>query len=212
MTILDDKINENFPGLVVRKDLVKQVKGNAIVPTYVLEYLLGQYCATSDEESIQSGITTVKEILSRHYVHRNEANLVQSNIKEEGRYKVIDKISVVLNDKTNAYEATFSNLSIKKVLVDTDTIKRHPKLLVSGVWCIAELEYEFNEDKNSVPWILSSLKPIQLSQFDFEGFKNARKQFTTEEWIDLLMQSIGFNPELFGERSKLLQLLRYILE
>ncbi len=210
MDNLDQKINTHFAGLVVRKDLVKTVKGNAIVPTYVLEYLLGQYCATCDEASIQTGIETVKEILRKHYVHRNEAGLVRSNIKEKGRYKVIDKISVALNDKTDDYEAEFSNLGIKKVLVDSGTIKTHPKLLVGGVWCIADIEYEFKEEKNAIPWILSTLKPIQLSHFDFEGYVEARKQFTTDEWIDLLIQSIGFHPEMFGKRSKLTQLIRLI--
>ena len=210
MNVLDQKINTHFPGLVVRKDLVKTVKGNAIVPSYVLEYLLGQYCATSDELTIQTGIETVKEILAKHYVHRNEAGLVRSNIKEKGRYKVIDKISVDLNDKKDVYEAQFSNLGIKEVLVDSGTVKMHPKLLVGGVWCIADLEYEFTEDKNSSPWILSTLKPIQLSHFDFDGYVKARAQFTTDEWMDLLVQSIGFNPEMFGRRSKLTQLLRLI--
>ena len=210
MNELDQKINTHFAGLVVRKDLVKTVKGNAIVPSYVLEYLLGQYCATSDEASIQSGIATVKEILRKHYVHRNEAGLIRSNIKEKGRYKVIDKISVALNDNDDVYEANFSNLGIKKVLVDSRTVKAHPKLLVSGVWCIADLEYEFSEEKNDSPWILSSLKPIQLSHFDFDSYVKARNQFTSDEWIDLLIQSIGFNPELFGRRSKLTQLIRLI--
>jgi len=210
MNELDQKINTHFPGLVVRKDLVKTVKGNAIVPSYVLEYLLGQYCATSDEPTIQTGIETVKEILRKHYVHRNEAGLVRSNIKEKGRYKVIDKIGVALNDKADVYEAEFSNLGIKKVLVDSGTVKTHPKLLVSGVWCIADIEYEFTEDKNASPWILSTLKPIQLSQFDFDSYLEARKQLTTDEWIDLLIQSIGFNPEMFGKRSKLTQLIRLI--
>jgi len=139
MNELDQKINAHFPGLVVRKDLVKTVKGNAIVPTYVLEYLLGQYCATSDESTIQAGIETVKEILRKHYVHRNEAGLVRSHIKEKGRYKVIDKISVALNDKADVYEAEFANLGIKGVLVEPATIKAHPKLLVGGVWCICDI-------------------------------------------------------------------------
>lgn len=210
MNELDRKINALFPGLVVRKDLVKRVKGNAIVPSYVLEYLLGQYCATDDALSIQTGIDTVKEILAKHYVHRNEAGLVRSTIREKGRYKVIDKISVDLNDKKDAYEAQFSNLGIKEVLVDSGTVKKHPKLLVGGVWCIADLEYEFTEDKKNSPWILSTLKPIQLSHFDFDGYVEARSQFTTDEWIDLLIQSIGFNSELLGRRSKLTQLIRLI--
>lgn len=210
MSELDNKINEHFSGLVVRKDLVKAVKGNAIVPSYVLEYLLGQYCATSDEASIQSGIETVKEILRKHYVHRNESGLVKSITKEKGRHKVIDKISVSLNDKSDMYEATFANLGISKVIVDSDTIKKHPKLLVGGVWCISDVEYEFTEDKNACPWLLSSIKPIQLSSFDFDGYLSARQKFTTDEWIDLLITSIGFNPEMFGKRSKLLQLIRLI--
>jgi len=121
MNSLDQKINQWFPGLVVRKDLVKTVKGNAIVPTYVLEYLLGQYCATSDDATIRTGIETVKEILRKHYVHRNEAGLVRSTIREKGRHKVIDKISVALNDRADVYEAEFANLGIKKVLVDPGT-------------------------------------------------------------------------------------------
>lgn len=210
MTLLDEKVNKHFPGLVVRKDLVKIVKGNAIVPSYVLEYLLGQYCATSDEDSIQSGIDTVKEILRKHYVHRNESGLIKSTIREKGRHKVIDKIGVDLNDNDDVYEAKFSNLGISKVLVDADTVKRHPKLLTGGVWCICDMEYGPSEDKRISPWLLQSLKPIQLSHFDYDSYLEARKQFTTDEWIDLLMQSIGFNPEMFGPRSKLLQLVRLI--
>lgn len=210
MSALDDKINENFAGLVVRKDLVKEVRGNAIVPSYVLEFLLGQYCATNDEASIRSGIETVKEILHRHYVHRNEAGLIRSNIREKGRWKVIDKVSVALNEKTDAYEASFANLGIKKVLVDSDTVKKNQKMLVSGVWSIADVEYEHKEEANAVPWILAGLKPIQMSSFDFDAYLAARAEFTTEEWIDLLIQTIGFNPDAFGRRSKLLQLLRLI--
>lgn len=210
MNRLDQKINEHFAGLVVRKDLVKKVKGNAIVPTYVLEYLLGQYCATSDETSIQSGVDTVKEILRKHYVHRNEANLVRSTIREQGRHRVIDKITVTLNDKNDTYEATFANLGIKQVLIDVDTVTRHPKLLVGGVWCIADLSYQYTEDTRTVPWILDSLKPIQLSHFDNDRYLETRRQFTTEEWIDLLLQSIGFNPAQFTPRGKLFQLMRLV--
>jgi ATP-dependent Lon protease len=210
MTALDDKINERFPGLVVRKDLVKAVKGNAIVPTYVLEYLLGQYCATNDEASIQSGIETVREILRKHYVHRNEAGLIKSNIREKGRWKIIDRISVSLNEKNDSYEASFANLGISKVLIDSGTVKAHPKLLVGGVWCIADIEYDYTEEKNVTPWILGTMKPIQLSQFDYEAYLEARKGFTTDEWIDLLVQTVGFDPEMFGRRSKLIQLMRLI--
>lgn len=210
MSTLDQKINQHFSGLVVRKDLVKTVKGNAIVPSYVLEYLLGQYCATNDEATIQSGIETVKDVLAKHYVHRNESGLVRSTIKEKGRHKVIDRVSVSLNDKTDAYEAEFANLGVKNVVVDSATVKKHPKLLVSGVWCIADVEYAFTEEKTASPWIMGSLKPIQMSNFDMDSYLTARKQFTTDEWIDLLIQSIGFNPEMFGKRNKLSQLVRLI--
>lgn len=210
MSALDDKINEHFAGFVVRKDLVKTVKGNAIVPTYVLEYLLGQYCATDDEASIETGIETVKDILRRHYVHRNEARLIQSRIREKGRYKVIDQVSVALNEKTDSYEAVFENLGIKKVAVDSGTVKAHPKLLVTGIWCIADVQYEFSEDSRISPWILESVKPIQLARVDYEQYRELRGHFSTEEWLDLLMQSIGFNPEVFGRRSKLLQIMRLI--
>ena len=210
MTDLDKKICDVFAGLVVRKDLVKTVKGNAIVPSYVLEYLLGQYCATSDENSIESGIQTVKEILAKHYVHRNEAGLIRSTIREKGRHKVIDKVSVALNDKKDCYETTFANLGIKKVLIDSGTVKQHPKLLVGGVWVIADIEYEHTEDKDASPWILSTIKPIQMSHFDYDSYIEARSQFTLDEWIDVLVQSIGFNPEYFGKRSKLTQLVRLI--
>jgi ATP-dependent Lon protease len=210
MNPLDKKITTEFAGLVVRKDLVKTVKGNAIVPSYVLEYLLGQYCASSDEDTIESGIETVRQILREHYVHRNEANLVKSKIRERGYLKVIDKITVKLNDKRDAYEATFSNLKISKVLIDSDTVMSNKKLLVGGVWCIAELSYQHTEDTNSVPWILESLKPIQISNFDFDRYLELRQEFTKEEWIDLLIQSMGLNPEVFGWRDKMIQLTRMI--
>ena len=207
---LDMKINQHFAGLVVRKDLVKAVKGNAIVPSYVLEYLLGQYAASDDESTIQAGIDTVRKILADHYVHRNESELVKSTIRERGRYKIIDKVTVTLNDKDDVYEATFANLGIKQVVVEPATITAHPKLLVGGVWCICDIEYFHTDNPRTVPWILGSIKPIQLSHFDFDGYVTARREFTTDEWIDLLIQSIGFNPELFGRRAKLIQLVRLI--
>ena len=208
--MLDNKINEHFAGLVVRKDLVNKIKGNAIVPSYVLEYLLGQYCASDDEESIQSGIETVKDILTKHYVHRNMSESVKSIIKEHNKHKVIDKISVELNDKRDVYEAKFANLGLKGVLVDSDTIKTHPKLLVSGVWCIADLEYSPSEDKDVYPWFMNAIKPIQMSSLDFETYLGQRDNFTTEEWIDLLIQSIGFEPSKLSKRNKLLALVRLI--
>jgi ATP-dependent Lon protease len=207
---LDRKINRLFPGAVVRKDLVRAVKGNAIVPSYVLEYLLGQYAASDDEATIQAGIDTVRKILADHYVHRNQSELIKSTIRERGRHRIIDKVTATLNEKADVYEAEFANLGIRGVLVEPATIKAHPKLLVGGVWCICDIEYFHSEDAGVVPWILGSIKPIQLSNFDFEGYLAARREFSTEEWINLLVQSIGFNPELFGRRVKLIQLVRLI--
>ena len=207
----DQKIHDSFPGLVVRKDLVKEVKGNAIVPSYVLEYLLGQYCATDDQETVKLGIENVKAILAAHYVHRNEANKIRAEISEHGQKQAIDMISVTFNEKKDTYEASFSNLGISRVLVDSDTIKKHQKLLVNGVWCIATVSYRLDEDsKDSSPWHIERLKPIQLSNFDFDVFLSGRKEFTSDEWVDVLMQSIGFNPEMFSKRLKLLHLLRLV--
>lgn len=210
MTPLDTKILQHFAGLVVRKDLTKEVKGNAIVPSYVLEYLLGQHCATDEEDSIQSGIETVKSILQKHFVHRNESELIKSTIKEKGRHKVIDKVTVELNDTSDCYEAKFSNLGLKRVTVDSSYIKKHPKLLVGGVWCIADLSYQPTEDRTQEPWHLESLKPIQVANVDIDQFLAARAEFTTDEWMDVLLQTMGFNPEHFSRRGKLLLIARLI--
>ncbi|MFV0457426.1 MAG: BREX system Lon protease-like protein BrxL [Actinomycetales bacterium] len=207
---LDYKINLLFGGSVVRKDLVKAVKGNAIVPSYVLEYLLGQFAASDDEATIRAGIDAVRKILADHYVHRNESELVKSTIREKGRHRIIDKVTVTLNDKQDVYQASFANLGLSGVIVEPTTVKANPKLLVGGVWCICDIEYFHSDDARVVPWILGSLKPIQMSNFDYEGYLESRLGFNTEEWIDLLIQSIGFNPEMFGRRAKLLQLVRLI--
>ena len=207
---LDQKILQHFPGLVVRKDLTKGLKQNAVVPTYVLEYLLGQHCATDDNEVINAGLESVKKILAKHYVHRNQAQLVKSTIKEKGRHKVIDKLTVELNDKGGFYEAEFTNLGLKKVPVSDDFVRRYPKLLVGGIWCITDVTYEVAEDPKASPWHIDTLKPIQVASVDYEQFLASRAQFTTEEWMDVLMQSMGFNPEMFGRRAKLLTLIRLI--
>src|SRR5690349_16639224 len=209
-TALDKKINEHFAGAVVRKDLVKAVKGNAIVPTYVLEYLLGQYAASDDQATIGAGIDQVRKILADHYVHRNQAELVKSTIRERGRHRIIDKVVVTLNGRDDVYEAEFSNLQIRGVVVEPATVRAHPKLLVGGVWCICDIKYSHSDDPRLVPWVLGSIKPIQLSSFDFDAYLAARREFTSDEWIDLLVQSIGFDPEHFGRRAKLLQLVRLI--
>lgn len=210
MSELDTKINQHFPSLAVRKDLTKTIKGNAIVPSYVLEFLLGQYCASDDQATIDAGLEQVRRILKMHFVHRSESELVKSTIKEKGRHKIIDKITVELNDKGDVYEASFSNLGLKKVPVSPDYVKKHPKLLVGGVWCITDMLYEPSDDPKHTPWHIDQLKPIQVSKFDFDEYLKARAQFTTEEWLGVLLQSIGFNPEMFNRRGKVLQLVRLV--
>ncbi|PTY02773.1 BREX system Lon protease-like protein BrxL [Verrucomicrobia bacterium LW23] len=210
MRKLDRKILDAFPGLVVRKDLTKGLKQNAVVPTYVLEFLLGQHCATDDPAVLQSGLESVQRILAKHYVHRNQAELVKSTIKEKGRHKVIDKLSVELNDRGGFYEAEFTNLGLKKVPISDDFVRRFPRLLVGGVWCIVDVNYEVVEDPKGSPWTMDTLKPIQVAKVDYEEFLAARATFTTEEWMDMLMQSIGFNPEMFSRRGKILALLRLV--
>lgn len=210
MENLNKKLNEHFGGKVVRKDLTKSIKGNAIVPTYVLEYLLGQYCATDDEATIVQGVATVKNILSKHYVHREEAELVKSNIRERGNYKIIDRIGVVLNDKDDRYETAFTNLGLKKVPIHSQFIKEHPKLLTGGVWSLIDIAYMPTDSPKDSSWMIENIKPIQLSNFDTEEYLKIRKAFSTEEWIDMLLQSMGFNPEHFQFRQKLIQLTRLI--
>ncbi|MCI0536202.1 MAG: BREX system Lon protease-like protein BrxL, partial [Verrucomicrobiales bacterium] len=210
LSALDQKILLHFPGLVVRKDLSKGLKQNAVVPTYVLEYLLGQHCATDDPEALKAGLESVQRILAKHYVHRNQAELVKSTIKENGRHKIIDKLTVELNDRGGFYEAEFTNLGLKKAPVSDDFVRRFPKLLVGGIWCITDVMYEVADDAKASPWQIDTLKPIQVAKIDYEEFLKARAEFTTEEWMDTLMQSMGFNPEMFGRRAKLLILIRLI--
>ena len=210
MKALDIKINEFAAGKVVRKDLTQRVKGNAIVPNYVLEYLLGQYCASDQEETIEAGIDTVKSIIASHFVYRDEAESVKSTIREKGNHRIIDKLSVKLNDRADRYEARFSNLALNNVPINDDIVKRNPKLLSEGVWSLINMGYMVTDERNTPPWIIESVKPIQIAHVDIEEYKNLRAQFTTEEWIDLLMQSIGLNPDEFLTRSKLIQLSRLI--
>lgn len=210
MDALDKKLNDEFTGYVVRKDLVKLVKGNAAVPSYVLEFLLGQNCATDDEEQIEAGVERVRSILAKHYVQRAEAGAVRSDIKQSEYKRIIDKVSVSLNEKRDAYEASFENLGISKILVSSDTVKKNRRLLVSGVWCIADLAYEVNEARDESPYILMHLKPIQMSRFDFDGYVDRRSRFTEDEWIDVLIRSIGLDPSQLGRRAKLFQLTRLI--
>lgn len=210
MGTLDRSITDVCPEYTVRKDLVGAVKGNALVPTYVLEYLLSKYATTTDQASIDAGVDRVRTILADNYVHREEANLIQSKIREKGRYQVIDKVQVALNEKTDQYEATFENLGISRVIVDPETVRKNPKLLVTGIWCLCMLVYAYSGEKNEVPWRLHRLMPVQMSHDDREHYLAVRERFTAGEWIDLLMQSVGFNPSLFSDRAKLLHLVRMI--
>ena len=207
---LKTKILQHFDGKVVRKDLTKLVKGNAVVPTYVLEYLLGQHCASSDDEIVKQGVETVKGIIKKHFVHRDEAESVKHDIVTNGNHRIIDKVSAKLNDKKGTYEAEFSNLGLKRVTIGNEIVSTHKKLLTSGVWCIINMGYVGGDDNTGSPWIIESLKPIQISNVDLEEFKSLRSNFTKDEWIDMLMQSIGLNPEQFTFRGKLIQLTRMV--
>ena len=206
---LQEKIHQHFEGKVVRKDLTKGLKANAVVPTYVLEYLLGQHCATKDEDIIAQGLEKVKNIIRDHFVHRDEAEVVKHMIKTKGEHKIIDKISVTLNETKDIYEASFTNLGLKKIPIAGEIIQQHKKLLSGGVWCIVNMGYLFEEGER-MPWLLQELKPIQISHVNLEEFITLRKEFTKEEWIDLLTQSLGLEPSQFNFRSKLIQLTRLI--
>lgn len=210
MNALDKKLNDYFTGYVVRKDLDKQVSSNAAVPGYVLEYLLGQNCATDDEDAIAEGVERVKDILAQHYVERAQANAIQSDIKLRGYMRVIDKVTVVLNEKRDAYEASFENLRISHVLVDSDTVRQNRRLLVSGVWCICDLSYSPNEAKNESSFLLNRLKPIQMAFFNLDAYCVGRMAFSTDEWVDVMVRSTGLDPEQLGRRSKLFMLTRLI--
>ena len=210
MKELDIKANHVFGGKVVRKDLTNRIKGNASVPTYVLEYLLGQYCATDDTETIEQGVETVKGIITQHFVHRDEAQAIKSTIREKGSHRIIDKVSVKLNDRADRYEANFANLGLNKVPLSDIFIKQYPKLLSEGVWSIITIGYQPSDERDTLPWIIENLKPIQISGVDIEEYKANRKEFTKSEWVDLLIQSMGLNPDEFTQRSKLNQLTRLV--
>ena len=199
---LDTLLNQQFAGRVVRKDLTKLVKEGANVPVYVLEYLLGMYCASDDEKVIKDGLETVKRILAENYVRPDEAEKVKSKIKELGNYKVIDKVTVKLNEKKDIYEAILSNLGVKGIEISSSTIKQYEKLLVGGIWCILNLEYFFDETTKKSPFIITQLKPIQMPNLDMDTLFNGRKAFTENQWIDVLLRSTGLEPTAFEERVK----------
>lgn len=207
---LKDKIIAEFEGKVVRKDLVSLVKGNNPVPAYVLEYLLGQYCAIDDEEIINSGVDKVRNVIKDNYVHRSDAEVVKHKIRSAGSHKIIDKVNVVLNDKSDQYQAEFANLGLTRVPVPDGIVDANRKLLSGGgVWCILTMAYS-HDDEASVRWVIADLKPIQVANVDLDDYQKRRANFTTEEWMDLLMHSIGLNPEYFSQRDKFIQLSRLI--
>lgn len=211
MDELSKKLNDSFAGRVVRKDLTKKIKEGANVPVYVLEYLLGMYCATDDEESINEGVDRVKKILAENFVRPDEAEKVKSKIRELGKYTVIDKLTVKLNAKKDLYEAEFSNLGLKGVPIAPHYVKEFDKLLGGGIWCILKMDYYFDEDvKDASPFNISSLTPIQMPNLDLNEIMEGRKDFTKDEWIDVLIRSIGMEPTQLEEQVKWHMLLRMV--
>lgn len=195
MDDLDQKVTTHFKGRVVRKDLTKILKDANNVPIYVLEYLLGMYCASDDDSIIEAGLKTVKEILAKNYIRPDEAEKIKSRIRELGRYTVIDHITVTLNENKDRYEARFSNLGIKGVEVSSVWVKQFDKLLGGGIWCILQMEYyRDEEEKGSSPFIIQDLKPIQMPNMDLEEIIQGRMHFTKDEWIDVLIRSTGMEP------------------
>lgn len=208
---LKEKILTYFEGKVVRKDLASIVKGNLPVPTYVIEYLLAQYCASDDEELIADGIEKVKDIIRNNYVHRADAEKIKGRIREQERYRIIDKVKVQLNDKLlNQYEADFENLGIKNIPIGDSIVQSNPKFLSgNGVWSIMTLLYDHSETAK-IRWKIEDIKPIQISAVNIDDYVNQRQHFSTDEWIDLLVQSIGIKPEILNRRGKLIQLSRLL--
>lgn len=206
-----EKLKTWFSGRIVRKDLTKRIKEGANVPVYVLEYLLGMYCSTMDEEEIEAGVVNVKQILAENYVRPDEAQKIISKLRERGSYTVIDKVSVKLNYKNDIYESEFSNLGIKGVPIAETYVSDYERLLCGGIWCIVQLEYFYDEaDKNRCPFIIRKLTPIQMPSLDIEEVKQARAHFTDDEWIDLVLRSTGMEPSQFNKRVKWLHLARLI--
>ena len=207
---LQQKVMNAFVGKVVRKDLAFLVKGGLPVPTYVLEYLLGQYCASDDEEVINDGLEKVKQVIKNNYVHRAEAESVKGIIREHGKHRIIDKVTVVLNERNDEYNATFANLGLSGVPIGTEYVRKNPKLLSgNGVWCIVTIGYVSGEDVK-VRWEIQNLKPIQISNIDLEEYVEQRQYFTTEEWLDFMMHTVGLNPEPMNRREKFITLARLL--
>ncbi len=209
--IIDKKLRSFFDGKIVRKDLTKSIKEGANVPVYVLEFLLGQYCSSDDPSIIEEGVSTVKRILADNYVRPDEAQKILSVLRQRGSYTVIDKITINLNIKKDRYEAEFSNLGVKEIPVSEEYPSKYDRLLCGGIWCIVQLEYDFiEEDKNSSPIKIRKLTPVQMPHVDINELKNGRKEFDKDEWISVILRSIGMEPDNFTYREKWLLLARMI--
>ena len=205
------KLRQYFDGKIVRKDLTKSIKEGANVPVYVLEFLLGQYCSSDDPSIISEGLKNVKKILADNYVRPDEAQKILSILRHKGSHSVIDKVTVSLNIKKDTYEAEFSNLGIKGIPIDETYPSRYDRLLCGGIWCIVQLEYEFvEEDKHASPIHIIRLMPIQMPHVDIDELKAGRKAFTEDEWMDVMMRSVGMEPDKLSEREKWLLLLRMV--
>ena len=199
---LDDLLNKHFAGRVVRKDLTKLVKEGANVPVYVLEYLLGNYCASNDSAVIKEGLDTVKRILAENYVRPDEAERVKSTIRERGSLKVIDKVTVKLNEKRDVYEALLSNLGTRGVEIGSQAVKKYEKLLGGGIWSIVTMQYVYEEGQKGSPFIINLINPIQMPNMDMEELFTGRRHFTESQWIDVILRSCGYEPTQFEERTK----------
>ena len=209
--VIKKKLRENFDGKIVRKDLTKKIKEGANVPVYVLEFLLGQYCSSDDPEIIEQGVENVKRILADNFVRPDEAQKILSMLRQRGSHTVIDMITVNLDIKHDCYVAEFSNLGLKGVEIDEDYPTRYDRLLCGGIWCIVQLEYEYiEEEKNASPIHIRKLTPIQMPHVDLEELKEGRKAFTKDEWIDVLLRSIGMEPDALNYREKWLLLTRML--
>ena len=209
--VIKSKLRQNFDGKIVRKDLTKKIKEGANVPVYVLEFLLGQYCSSDDPEIIEEGVENVKRILADNFVRPDEAQKILSVLRQRGSYTVIDKITVSLNIKRDFYEAEFSNLGLKNIPIDEEYPAKFDRLLCGGIWCIVQLDYEYmEEDRNGTPISIRKLTPIQMPHVDIEELKQGRKAFTQDEWMDVLLRSIGMEPDTLTYREKWLLLIRMI--
>ena len=206
------KLREHFDGKIVRKDLTKKIKEGANVPVYVLEFLLGQYCSSDDDAIIESGVQQVKRILADNFVRPDESQKILSQLRKRGSYTVIDMITVQLDIQKNKYFAQFSNLGLQKVPIEDEYPEKYDRLLCGGIWCIIQLDYEFVEEekKNGYPIQIRNLKPIQMPHIDIDDLKAGRKAFTKEEWMDVLLRSIGMEPDALNTREKWLLILRMI--